>query len=252
MIKKLSLFLVSSRYYSPELCRWISPDSIEYLDPQSINGLNLYAYCNNDPVNYYDPTGHSAILIGLIIGAVIGAAVGFGTAAYIDYQDDGQVFNGSVAWYDYLGATILGGAIGAGIGAGIGYIAPQIGSALSSFAAQQFTFGAGTYLTASGELAMTAGLTITGAQILQGAGILSGITIMASIIGKSGGYTVKKFPNDHDPTHVHIFGDDIADKAHSIRIGLDGNPLPGQGKLPPGARKALKKLWELILKALSK
>lgn len=49
---------------------------------------------------------------------------------------------------------------------------------------------------------MTAGLTITGAQILQGAGILSGITIMASIIGKSGGYTVKKFPNDHDPTHV--------------------------------------------------
>ena len=238
------LFWVSSRYYSPELCRWISPDSIEYLDPSSINGLNLYAYCNNDPVNYYDPTGHSAILIGLIIGAVIG----FGTAAYIDYKDDGQVFNGSVEWYGYLGATVLGGAIGAGIG----YIAPQIGSALSSFAAQKFTLGAGTYLTASGELAMTAGLTITGAQILQGAGILSGITIMASIIGKSGGYTVKKFPNDHDPTHVHIFGDDIADKAHGIRIGLDGNPLPGQGKLPPGARKALKKLWELILKAKSK
>lgn len=47
-------------------------------------------------------------------------------------------------------------------------------------------------------------------------------------------------------------GDDIADKAHGIRIGLDGNPLPGQGKLPPGARKALKKLWELNLKALSK
>lgn len=209
-------------------------------------------YCGNDPVNYYDPTGHSAILIGLIIGAVIGAGIGFGTAAYIDYQDDGQIFNGSIAWYDYLGATILGGAIGAGIGAGIGYIAPQIGTALSSFAAQKFTLGAGTYLTASGELAMSAGLTITGAQILQGAGILSGITIMASIIGKSGGYTVKKFPNDHDPTHVHIFGDDIADKAHGIRIGLDGNPLPGQGKLPPGARKALKKLWELILKALSK
>ncbi|MBE6132912.1 MAG: RHS repeat-associated core domain-containing protein [Erysipelotrichaceae bacterium] len=44
------LYWVSSRYYSPELCRWISPDSIEYLDPQSINGLNLYAYCGNDPV----------------------------------------------------------------------------------------------------------------------------------------------------------------------------------------------------------
>ena len=44
------LYWVSSRYYSPELCRWISPDSIEYLDPESINGLNLYAYCGNDPV----------------------------------------------------------------------------------------------------------------------------------------------------------------------------------------------------------
>lgn len=53
----------------------------------------------------------------LIIGAIIGACIGFGTATYIDYRDDGQIFNGSVAWYDYLGATVLGAAIGAGLGA---------------------------------------------------------------------------------------------------------------------------------------
>ena len=53
------LYWVSSRYYSPELCRWISPDSIEYLDFESINGLNLYAYCGNDPINRFDPTGRS-------------------------------------------------------------------------------------------------------------------------------------------------------------------------------------------------
>lgn len=98
---------------------------------------------------------------------------------------------------------------------------------------------------------ISAGVALTGIQILQVAGILFGTTIVASIIGKSGGYTVKKFPNEHDPKHVHIFGDDIADKAHGIRIGLDGNPLPDQGKLPPGARKALKKLWKQILKALT-
>ena len=46
------VYYCNSRYYSPELCRWISPDSIEYLDPQSINGFNLYCYCGNDPVNY--------------------------------------------------------------------------------------------------------------------------------------------------------------------------------------------------------
>ena len=53
-----NLFLVSSRYYSPELCRWISPDDIEYLDPESVNGLNLYCYCGNDPVNRYDVNGN--------------------------------------------------------------------------------------------------------------------------------------------------------------------------------------------------
>ena len=57
--EETGLYWVSSRYYSPELCMFISPDSIEYLDPESVNGLNLYAYCGNDPVNRFDPTGHS-------------------------------------------------------------------------------------------------------------------------------------------------------------------------------------------------
>ena len=51
-------YWVSSRYYSPELCRFISPDDVGYLDPSSINGLNLYSYCGNDPINRYDPLGH--------------------------------------------------------------------------------------------------------------------------------------------------------------------------------------------------
>ena len=46
------LYYCNSRYYSPELCRWISCDSIKYLDLESINGLNLYCYCWNNPVNY--------------------------------------------------------------------------------------------------------------------------------------------------------------------------------------------------------
>ena len=99
---------------------------------------------------------------------------------------------------------------------------------------------------------MSAGVTITGAQILQGAGVLSAITIMFASRWKSGGYIVKKRSDDHDPWHVYIFGDDITNKADGIRIGIDGKPLPGKGKLPPGSRKALRKLWEQILKALLK
>ncbi len=64
------LYYCNARYYSPELCRWISPDSTDYLDPESIHGLNLYAYCKNNPIMYVDPSGNLGIfakLIGIIV-----------------------------------------------------------------------------------------------------------------------------------------------------------------------------------------
>ena len=168
--KETGFYYCNSRYYSPELRRFISPDSVNYLDPESINGLNLYAYCNNNPIMYADPSGHFLIST-LIIGAIIGAAVGFGTAAYIDYQDDGQIFNGSVKWYDYLGATVLGGTIGAGLGAFAGM----------SFSAIFPTFG---WMNAGGSLMFgvtgTTTLTITGAQILGAAGLICATYMFAS------------------------------------------------------------------------
>lgn len=123
--EETGLYYLNTRYYDPFACRFINADDISYIEPETINGLNLYAYCLNNPIMYADPTGQffisTAVLIGSIIGGIIGAAGGFGIAVYIDYKDDGQIFNGSVKWYDYLGATIVGGAIGALVGAGIGY-----------------------------------------------------------------------------------------------------------------------------------
>ena len=59
----------------------MSADNIDYADPGSFNGLNLYAYCLNNPVNLVDSTGSSAIaiLFGILIGALIGGLVGFTT-----------------------------------------------------------------------------------------------------------------------------------------------------------------------------
>ncbi|MFR5891651.1 MAG: RHS repeat-associated core domain-containing protein [Bacilli bacterium] len=44
------LSMVGQRYYSPDLCRFIQPADVSSLNPRSINGLNLYAYANNNPV----------------------------------------------------------------------------------------------------------------------------------------------------------------------------------------------------------
>ena len=55
-------------------------DDVEYIDPETIGGVNLYAYCNNNPVMGVDPSGHSLlaallIMAGVLIvgGGVIGA-----------------------------------------------------------------------------------------------------------------------------------------------------------------------------------
>ena len=55
--EETGLYYLQSRYYDPELGRFISADSIEYLDPETIGGLNLYAYCENNPVMGVDPEG---------------------------------------------------------------------------------------------------------------------------------------------------------------------------------------------------
>lgn len=75
------LYYCNARYYSPKWRRFISPDSTAYLDAESVNGLNQYCYCNNDPINYTDPSGRSAILISVIIGAVLGGIYGGVSAA---------------------------------------------------------------------------------------------------------------------------------------------------------------------------
>ena len=118
------LYYLNSRYYSPKWHRFISPDDTSYLDPETVNGLNQYCYCNNDPVNYADPSGHLAFFV---VTAIVGAALGLGITAAVDYIPD-QEFN--LHWGWYVGAGLLGAAIGAGIGMAVSYYAT--GSILSS------------------------------------------------------------------------------------------------------------------------
>ncbi len=49
------LYYLQSRYYDPVTGRFVNPDSL--VDTSDVLGFNMYAYCENNPVNDSDPTG---------------------------------------------------------------------------------------------------------------------------------------------------------------------------------------------------
>ena len=54
------LYWLNSRYYATGLNRFLSGDDVLYLGYQgTILGCNLFAYCENKPVNRMDFTGHT-------------------------------------------------------------------------------------------------------------------------------------------------------------------------------------------------
>ena len=72
------LYYVSSRYYDPEIGRFINADAaIGQIG--NVQGTNMFAYCFNNPVNMSDPTGNwpklSTIFTVVAVAAVAVAAV---------------------------------------------------------------------------------------------------------------------------------------------------------------------------------
>ena len=75
----IKMYYLQSRYYDPQICRFINADSTDYLGATgTLISYNLFAYCENDGVNMVDPKGTAAIsaILGFVMGAVFGA-IGF-------------------------------------------------------------------------------------------------------------------------------------------------------------------------------
>ena len=118
----LGLYYLMSRYYDPETGRFISPDAIEYLDPSTIGGLNLYSYCNNNPVMYVDPSG--TLFISFMIAALIGAITSASFSVFEQF-----LTTGNISWAQVGIAALFGAAAGGlaftGLGGVIGQFSMQ-------------------------------------------------------------------------------------------------------------------------------
>lgn len=95
------LYFLQTRYYDAEVGRFINADDVSYLDPYEIGGLNLYAYCGNNPIMFTDPFGTTKWWEWLLAGVVVAGLI------------VGSVFTGGL-----LGAAFVGAAIGAGVSLG--------------------------------------------------------------------------------------------------------------------------------------
>ena len=87
--EETGMYYLKSRYYQPEICRFISAD-VYIATELNTNGSNMYSYCKNNPVMLMDSDGSFAILA--IAGAflaekgtemLVGAVVNVATTAIV-------------------------------------------------------------------------------------------------------------------------------------------------------------------------
>ena len=126
-------YYLNTRYYSPEMCRFLNADDIDTLlcSPNELTDKNLFAYCDNNPVMRVDHGGDFWMLIGAAVGAVVGGAV----SAISQYTSTGKVNWGVVgvnaaagAISGVLASTGVGLVASVGINAALGggtYVAEQ-------------------------------------------------------------------------------------------------------------------------------
>ena len=193
----LDLYYLATRYYDPEVCRFITADHPAYLGANGdLVSYNLYAYCSNNPVMFVDPTGHmpewmkwtviGTAAVGLVVAtvltfgvagtgaAVVGAAVltggvvSGGINAADQLHDTGEIDLTEVAIATLSGETyglVIGLAGGSGGFAVAGKLAVASGASLLNSWNDDATFD---------ETIKSLGISLLVSGAAQGAGYLAG------------------------------------------------------------------------------
>ena len=119
------MYYLQSRYYDPELGRFINADSYTSTG-QGILGNNMFTYCGNNPVGREDDGGEFwNVVVGAVIGAVVNTVVSYAASTMAGEEfslaDAGVAFaSGAIAGavaatgLGALGQAVVGGAVGFG------------------------------------------------------------------------------------------------------------------------------------------
>ena len=144
------LYYLNSRYYDSETGRFINADDISILNTakDEINGLNLYAYCFNNPINDTDANGNwswkkfwkvvgAVAIVTLVSVATGGIAVGIAgalgaTTAISSGLMAGAIIGGFIAGGGELISQLMTYGIN-GLDYGSLFIQTGIGSVIGAF-----------------------------------------------------------------------------------------------------------------------
>ena len=156
------------RHYDPALGRFTQPDTIVPEQAQGTQAWDRYAYVNNNPVRYNDPTGHcidgiSTLVCIAVAGAVAGAAISYGSQVYNNLQNNGGDWGSALTTNIDGGAILAGAATGAAVAVTAAVLAPVavamvgeglMGVGMLTGSTTVFSAGTATY-GAAGTLAAT-------------------------------------------------------------------------------------------------
>ena len=172
--EETGFYYLQSRYYDPSICRFISADQYELVGALSdtVGQLNLYAYCNNNPIMHTDPSGtFVSTILGTIIGAIWGAinAVSQGTSVWKGMLV-GAATGAATGLFIDIGVATMGGSVAATIGgltiSALGGFAVGV---IGDIASQMFVSGL-SWADVNRKQALVAGI-ITAITNLLGVGI---------------------------------------------------------------------------------
>ena len=213
--KETGWYYLNSRYYDPEVKRFINADSEISGANDQITGKNLFAYCFNNPVMLTDETG-SWPSLGQIFQAAVGVAVAAVAVAAVVTAGPVLAAAAAVGYTSGViaaGATLATATVAAGCGGGM--------------VAEAVT-GVNPIKEAVGDEAFDVITTVSTAGAIQGASNIS------SFVGPSVGSSSRpKVSSSGTPFKT-------GQRNGTVQVGVDPNTLKISRPILPAKMKAIK------------